>query len=120
MTVFVTGGTGFIGGHVVRRLRERGDDVVALVRAPAKGVALEAEGCELVAGTLADREVIRAAMEGCDAAIHGAAIYEVGVPESQHRAMYEANVIGTENVLRAALEAKVGRVVYISTVAAFG
>jgi len=120
MRVFVTGGTGFIGGHVVRRLRERGDEVVALVRTPEKGVALEAEGCELVAGTLADKDVIRTAMEGCDAAIHGAAIYEVGVPDSQHRAMYEANVIGTENVLRAALEAGLGRVVYISTVAAFG
>jgi dihydroflavonol-4-reductase len=120
MRVFVTGGTGFIGGHVVRRLRERGDEVVALVRTPEKGVALEAEGCELAAGTLADKDVIRTAMEGCDAAIHGAAIYEVGVPDSQHRAMYEANVIGTENMLGAALEAGLGRVVYISTVAAFG
>jgi dihydroflavonol-4-reductase len=52
--------------------------------------------------------------------IHGAAIYEVGIPESEHRAMYEANVVGTETVLRAALEAKVPKVVYISTVAAFG
>ena len=59
-------------------------------------------------------------MEGCDAAIHGAAMYEVGIPESEHQAMYEANVIGTENVLRAALEAKLGKVVYISTVGAFG
>ena len=59
-------------------------------------------------------------MEGCDAAIHGAAVYEVGIPSSEHRAMYEANVIGTENVLRAALEAKLDRVVYISTVGAFG
>jgi dihydroflavonol-4-reductase len=120
MRVFVTGGTGFIGGHVVRRLRERGDDVVALVRTSEKGVALEAEGCELVAGTLADKDLVRGAMAGCDAAIHGAAMYEVGVPESQHRAMYEANVVGTENVLRAALEAGLGRVIYISTVAAFG
>src|SRR6476620_8027659 len=49
-----------------------------------------------------------------------AAMYEVGIPSSEHRALYEAKVIGTENVLRAVLETGVGRVVYISTVGAFG
>ena len=120
MRVFVTGGTGFIGGHVARMLRERGDEVRALVRSPDKGAALTELGCELVPGTLSNKDAIRAGMEGCDAAIHGAAVYEVGIPSSEHRAMYEANVIGTENVLRAALEAKLDRVVYISTVGAFG
>jgi nucleoside-diphosphate-sugar epimerase len=120
MKVFVTGGTGFIGGHVVRKLRERGDEVVALVRTPEKARALEELGCELVAGSLADPGAIREGMAGCDAVVHGAAIYEVGIPEREHRAMYEANVVGTETVLRAALEAKVPKVVYISTVAAFG
>jgi dihydroflavonol-4-reductase len=120
MKVFVTGGTGFIGSHVVRHLRERGDDVQALVRSPEKAAALTQLGCELVSGTLADKEAIRAGMADCDAVIHGAAMYEVGIPESEHRAMYEANVIGTENVLRAALETGVGRAVYISTVGAFG
>ncbi len=120
MKVFVTGGTGFIGGHVVRKLRERGDDVRALVRDPAKASALSDLGCELIQGALTDAPAIADGMEGCDAVIHGAAIYEVGIPQSEHRAMYEANVLGTENVLRAALDAKVGKVVYISTVAAFG
>jgi nucleoside-diphosphate-sugar epimerase len=120
MKVFVTGGTGFIGGHVVRKLRERGDDVVALVRDPQKGAELASTGCELVSGTLADVDVIRHGMEGCDAVIHGAAVYEVGIPVSEHRAMYEANVVGTENVLGAALDANVPKVVYISTVAVFG
>ncbi len=120
MRVFVTGGTGFIGGQVVRMLRERGDEVRALVRSPDKGRALADSGCELVSGALSDKEAIGAGIQGCDAAIHGAAVYEVGIPESEHRAMYEANVIGTENVLRAALEAKLPKVVYISTVGAFG
>jgi dihydroflavonol-4-reductase len=120
MRVFVTGGTGFIGGQVVRRLRERGDEVRALVRSPDKGQALADLGCELVSGTLSNKDAIGAGMQGCEAAIHGAAVYEVGIPESEHRAMYEANVIGTENVLRAALEAKLPKVVYISTVGAFG
>jgi nucleoside-diphosphate-sugar epimerase len=120
MRVFVTGGTGFIGGQVVRKLRERGDEVRALVRSPDKGQALADLGCELVSGTLSNKDAIGAGMQGCEAAIHGAAVYEVGIPESEHRAMYEANVIGTENVLRAALEAKLPKVVYISTVGAFG
>jgi dihydroflavonol-4-reductase len=120
MKVFLTGGTGFIGGHVARRLRERGDEVRALVRDRDRGAALAELGCELVTGTLADKDALRAGMNSCDAVIHGAAIYEVGIPESEHQAMYEANVIGTENALRAALEERVGRVVYISTVAAFG
>jgi dihydroflavonol-4-reductase len=120
MRVFVTGGTGFIGGHVVRKLRERGDEVRALVRTPSKGTALQELGCELVPGSLSDADAIRTGMEGCDAVVHGAAIYEIGIPESAHRAMYEANVVGTETVLRAALQAKIPKVVYISTVAAFG
>ncbi|HEY4778093.1 MAG TPA: NAD-dependent epimerase/dehydratase family protein, partial [Solirubrobacterales bacterium] len=116
MKVFVTGGTGFIGGEVVRQLRERDDEVVCLVRSPAKAKAVEALGCELVAGDLGEKAAIRAGMEGCDAVIHAAAMYEVGIPASQREPMREANVAGTENVLGAALEAKIPKVVYVSTV----
>ena len=120
MKVFVTGGTGFIGGEVVRQLRERGDDVVCLVRSPEKGRKVEALGCTLVAGDLGDAEAIRRGMEGCDAVIHAAAMYEVGIPAKQRPAMWEANVAGTERVMKAALEAKVPRIVYVSTVGVFG
>jgi nucleoside-diphosphate-sugar epimerase len=118
--VFVTGGTGFIGGTVVRQLRDHGDEVACLVRNPDKGEPLAAIGCELVAGDLPDDEAIRAGLEGCDAAIHAAAMYEVGIPASQHPAMYEANVTGTERVLEAALEAKTPRIVHVSTCGVFG
>jgi dihydroflavonol-4-reductase len=120
MKVFVTGGTGFIGGHVVRRLRERGDDVVAWVRSPGKGAPLAALGAELREGDLADRAALAAGMEGCDAVIHVAAIYEVGIPASERPAMYAANVAGTENTLGAALDAGIPKVVYVSTIGAFG
>ncbi len=120
MKVFVTGGTGFIGGAVVRQLRARGDDVAALVRTPARAGELEELGCTLVAGDLGDERAIRSGMEGCDAVIHAAAIYEVGIPASARRPMQEANVGGTERVLGAALEAKILKVVYVSTVGAFG
>lgn len=116
----MTGGTGFIGGHVIAQLRARGDEVVALVRDPAKGAALEQLGATLVAGDLSDRGALADAMSGCDAAIHGAAIYEVGIPASEHERMRQANVTGTENALGAALDAKLAKVVYISTIGAYG
>jgi nucleoside-diphosphate-sugar epimerase len=120
MKVFVTGGTGFIGSEVVRQLRERGDEVACLVRSPEKAARLTELGCGLVGGDLGDERAIRRGMEGCDAVIHAAAVYEVGIPASERAAMREANVGGTERVLGAALEAKVPKVVYVSTVGVFG
>jgi nucleoside-diphosphate-sugar epimerase len=118
--VFLTGGTGFIGGEVVRQLRGRGDDVVCLVRNPEKGKKVAELGCELVAGDLGDEGAIGAGMEGCDAVIHAAAVYEVGIPASQRQAMREANVGGTERVLAAAKQAGIPKIVYVSTVGIFG
>ena len=120
MKVFVTGGTGFIGGEVARQLRARGDEVSCLVRSPEKAAKLSALGCELVSGDLGDAEAIRGGMAGCDAVVHAAAMYEIGIPAKQHPAMWEANVAGTEHVLSAAREAGVAKLVYVSTVGIFG
>ena len=120
MRVFLTGGTGFIGGEVARLLRARGDEVRALVRTPQKAAALEAIGCELVPGDLSDEQALTEACQGMDAVVHGAALYEVGVPAERREAMVDANVGGTERVLGAALAAGVRKTVYISTVAIFG
>lgn len=120
MKVFATGGTGFIGGEVVRQLRGRGEEVVCLVRSPGKATKLNELGCELVGGDLGDEAALRKGMEGCDAVIHAAAMYEVGIPAKQRPAMWEANVAGTERVMKVALEAKVPRIVYVSTVGIFG
>lgn len=120
MRIFLTGGTGFIGAHVARKLRERGDDVVALARSPEKAAPLRELGCEIVEGDLADKEAIKRGLEGVDAAIHGAAIYKVGIPKSDRPGMWKANVEGTEAVLDAAIEAGVPKIVYVSTVNVFG
>jgi nucleoside-diphosphate-sugar epimerase len=114
---FVTGGTGFIGSRVVKRLRERGDDVVVLARRPEKAAGLDAE---VVQGDLGDADAIRRGMEGCQAAFHIAADYRVGMPKSKRESMYDANVRGTERVFDAAADAGVERIVYVSTVNAFG
>jgi dihydroflavonol-4-reductase len=120
MKVFVTGGTGFIGGEVARQLRQRGDEVVCLARSPDKAEKLTAQGCTVVSGDLGNEATIRGGVEGCDAVVHAAAMYEVGIPTSQRPAMWEANVAGTERVMEAALAAKVPKIVYVSTVGAFG
>jgi dihydroflavonol-4-reductase len=120
LKAFVTGGTGFIGGRLIGRLRERGDDVVALVRSPDKATRLRELGCELVEGDLSSTDAIRRGIEGCDAVFHVAAVYKVGIPKSQRPAMKDANVGGTERVLDAAIEAGVKRIVYVSTVGVFG
>jgi dihydroflavonol-4-reductase len=116
----VTGGTGFIGGHLARGLRERGDEVVALVRTPSKAGTLRGLGCELVEGDLGAIDTIRRGCEGCDAAFHVAAIYEVGVPRSRRPELFDVNVGGTERVLDASTETGVRRIVYVSTIGAFG
>jgi nucleoside-diphosphate-sugar epimerase len=118
--VFLTGGTGFIGGAVARKLRERGDDVAALARSAERARELIKLGCEVIQGDLADIAAIERGIHGADAVIHGAAVYKIGIPKSEYEAMWEANVRGTERVLDAAIEAGVGRIVYVSTVNVFG
>ncbi len=120
MRAFVTGGTGFIGGRLVAKLRERGDEVVALVRSPQRAEALRALGCELVQGDLSDSERMREAMRGCDGVFHVAAVYKVGVPKSERQALLDANVEGTANALDAAVQAQVPRILYVSTGNVYG
>ncbi|MGH3032619.1 MAG: NAD-dependent epimerase/dehydratase family protein [Gaiellaceae bacterium] len=64
MRAFVTGGTGFLGGRLVERLRGRGGEVVAIVRSPGKAGRLTELGCELAEGDLASRERLGEAMRG--------------------------------------------------------
>jgi dihydroflavonol-4-reductase len=114
---FVTGGTGFIGKQLVRKLRARGDEVVALVRTPSKATDLDVEAVE---GDLSNEDAIKRGVEGCDAVFHVGATYKVGIPKDEHEAMCDANVRGTERVIDAATEAGVKRIVYVSTGNVYG
>lgn len=118
MKVFLTGATGFIGGKLAEILAGRGDEVVALVRDRGKATRLVAMGCALHEGDL-DSD-LEEALSSCDVVIHNAAIYKVGIPASKRPEMHRANVEGTMRVVGAALAAGVGRVLYVSTVNAFG
>lgn len=120
MRAFVTGATGFVGGRLAERLRKRGDEVVALVRTPVRAERLRGLGCELAEGDLSSRAGLAAAAAGSDAVFHLAAIYRNGVPASRRPELFEVNVQGTENVLDAAVDAGVARIVYVSSNVVFG
>jgi dihydroflavonol-4-reductase len=114
--ILVTGASGFLGWHVARALVERGAGVRALVRPTSRLVELD--GVERVTGDLRDAESLRRAVEGCGMVFHVAADYRLWAEEP--RQLYESNVDGTRNLLAAARDAGVGRVVYTSTVGCVG
>jgi len=118
MKSFVTGGTGFVGAHVVRKLVERGDRVIALVR-PTSDLSLLAHlPVEIVIGDLREPASLEGPMAGVDEVYHVAADYRLW---SRHPdELYASNVDGTRNVMQAALRRQVPKVVYTSTVGCLG
>jgi len=118
MLAFVTGGTGFVGGAVVRQLLAAGHTVRALVRPGTNTRQLDGLPVEQIAGTLADAASLRRGMVGSDWVCHGAALYSYwGHPWEE---FYQTNVEGTRRVLAAAGEAGVRRIVYTSSIATLG
>ena len=117
-TVFVTGGTGFVGHHVVKQLIEHGHRVRALARPTSRTDNLATLDAEIVVGDLQDLASLRRAVQGCQAVFHVAADYRLWARDP--RELYRSNVDGTLNLLRAAKDAGALRVVYTSTVGALG
>ena len=119
MRAFVTGGTGFVGAHVVRALRARGDAVTCLVRDEAKGRAQGwDDSVRLVRGDLGDRAALIAGCDGADVVFHLAGLISAGgLPE-----FLTGNRDGTARVLEAAAAAPhpPRRFVYVSSLAAAG
>src|SRR5580693_4541007 len=114
----VTGGTGFVGAHVVRALLHDGGEVRCLVRAVSRRSNLENLPVEVVVGDVTDPVSLAAAMKGAQTVFHCAADYRLYAKDP--RELYRSNVEGTENVLRAAADAGAEKVVYTSSVGALG
>jgi dihydroflavonol-4-reductase len=116
-SVFVTGGTGFIGANLVRLLLQEGYSVKALVRPDSNLGNLKGLELEIVKGDLNDLNLWQQ-MRGCQYLFHVAAHYSLW--QKDREALYQNNVLGTRNVLAAAQKAGIERTVYTSSVAAIG
>jgi len=118
MKILVTGGTGFIGTHLVRRLAGTDHQVTCLARATSDTSVLDGLGAELVRGDVTEPESVRAAVRGHDCVINLANVYSFWEPDPD--VYRRVNVEGTRNVMEAALEAGVGKVVHVSTGGVYG
>jgi len=116
MRALVTGATGFVGAAVARALLKEGWEVRALVRKSSD--RRNVQSVETVEGDLADVSSLARALSGCEGLFHVAADYRLGAFDPQE--LYKTNVEGTRNVLNAARDAGVRRVVYTSSVATIG
>ncbi len=112
MQAFVTGGSGFVGGHLIRRLVADGHQVVALARSDSSTARVTELGAQPVAGNLSDRAALEAGMTGCEVVFHCAAA--VG-SHLDRREADTVNVTGTRNVVQAAAAAGIHRLVHVST-----
>lgn len=117
MRYFVTGATGFIGGRLVRQLREVGHEVRALVRDPERAQHLADLGVELFPGDIREPMSMREPMKDVDGVFHLAAWYKLGSDEQAYA--QSINVTGTRNVLTLMKQLGVPKGVYTSTIAVF-
>ncbi len=112
MNLLVTGGTGFLGQHLIRRLRELGHQVRVLGRNPKVCQTLATAGFEVLPGDLCDRPLLERACAGIDAVFHVAAL---SAPWGRRDDFFRANVDGTSNVLHACRAQKVRRFLHVSS-----
>ena len=116
--VFLTGGSGYIGGALASRLLERGDEVVALARSDASAGALSERGAQVVRGDVLQEDSLAAGMAGCSLAYHVAGVNSHCPPDPDM--LLRVNVGGAVSAVRAAARAGVPRVVYTSSAASVG
>jgi dihydroflavonol-4-reductase len=118
MTSFVTGATGFVGSAVAKQLLDAGETVRVLVRPNSNRRNLEDLPVEVFEGDLKDQRLLEKALHGCQALFHVAADYRLWAANSQE--FYDTNVQGSQNIMLAAAETGVRRIVYTSSVATLG
>jgi nucleoside-diphosphate-sugar epimerase len=117
MKNLVTGATGFVGSHIAERLIREGQEVIVLVRKTSNTKFLESIGVKFAYGDINDKASVKEAMKGVDIVYHSAALADEWISPKE---AYRVNVEGTRNLLDSALEAKVKRFVFISSLAVLG
>jgi len=118
MRILITGASGFVGAAVLRKLIEREHEMRVLVRAESNRVNLEGLPVEVVVGDLRNRPSLEHAVRTCEVLYHVAADYRLWAQDPQE--LYHTNVTGTRNIMLAAADAGMRRIVYTSSVATLG
>ncbi len=118
MKTLLTGASGFVGAALARQLLEAGHELRTLVRPSSERDNLAGLDLEIVTGDLRDAASLQRALKGCRALFHVAADYRLWTPRPED--LYASNVDGSRNIMRAALDAGVERIVYTSSVATLG
>ena len=118
MTILVTGATGFLGHHLVKRLVDEGNEVRILKEKDASMDLLKGLKIEVFEGDIRDFEAVKKAVSGCEIVFHLAGL--ISYWRKQDALQFEINVHGTQNVVKACLEEKVKRLIYTSSTAAVG
>ena len=118
MKCFVTGATGFLGSHVARQLLAKGADLRLLVRSTSRVDNIADIPAERVVGDLRDLDSLKKGIAGCEFVFHVAADYRLWSHNGQE--LYDSNVAGTQNILQAARDSGVRRVIYTSSVGTMG
>jgi dihydroflavonol-4-reductase len=118
MKIFITGGTGFIGTHLVERLAETEHQAHCLVRKNSNLANIEKFNASYVIGDINDKQSLLEGMKGCDWVVNLANVYTLWEPDRQ---IYrKINVEGTKNVMEAALDTGIAKVLHVSTNAIYG
>lgn len=124
--VLVTGGAGMIGSNIVKKLLERGNDVVTLDDMSAypfdylQEFGVGKMDAEVVEGSILDKDAVHKAMEGADKVIHAAAYADVGASVRNYDIDFQVNVVGTENILEESLKRNIGKLVFVSSASVYG
>ena len=118
MSILVTGATGFIGSQITRKLVERGENVKVLLRKTSKTQNIDDLNVEKVYGDILDKNSLMQALQGCDTLYHSAGL--VSFKKADYKKMEDINVTGARNILSAAMDSGIKKVLFTSSVAAIG
>jgi dihydroflavonol-4-reductase len=118
MRIFITGGTGFIGTHLVSRLSETDHQVTCLVRKSSNTAVIAGPRVELVIGDVTDIDSLRKSIKNHDCVVNLANLYSFW--ERDRSVYHKVNVDGTRNVMESCLEAGIAKVVHVSTGGIYG
>jgi len=120
MRALVTGGTGFIGTHLVKKLSDEGNEIKCLVRKDSKIDFLKTLGVEFVVGDIIDKNSLKNVAENIDVVYHLASIVDHKKSIKSYKEHYDVNVSGTNNLVKACLDSDVKNFVYVSSIAVIG